>query len=107
MSRVRSGQQTPVAAMRYSQGDLAILSAETYHGPDLAFLTSPRSAAGKKTQQQSSTTQDGPRKRLKRQSPEGGEQDDEEKKRSRGRPRLDIKDETAADVSCLFFLFPP
>ncbi|KAM7190775.1 hypothetical protein V8F20_009571 [Naviculisporaceae sp. PSN 640] len=89
-------------------GDLAILSAETYVEPGLSFLPSPPSttstgnssrkkiASGSGNEGTSSS-----RKRLKRTSPEEGsvdrEGDEEEKKRSRGRPRLDIKDETAAD----------
>ncbi|KAK3316005.1 hypothetical protein B0H66DRAFT_534266 [Apodospora peruviana] len=85
--------------MRYSQGDLAILSAETYD-PGLPYLpASARHQVTKKSSQAhgSSVSQDGPRKRAKRQTAESADNDDEEKKRSRGRPRLDIKDETAAD----------
>ncbi|KAK3333018.1 hypothetical protein B0T19DRAFT_115016 [Cercophora scortea] len=86
-----------VSAPRYAQGgDLAILSAESYD-PGLSFEPSSRAAVTRKAQPSISNTEDGPRKRAKRQSPDGEEREDDEKKRSRGRPRLDMKDETAAD----------
>jgi len=86
--------------MRYPVGDLAILSAEIYtpgHGYG-------RPSMPKKTPPPPSTrgSEEGPRKRARVQpSIDSVERDDEEKKRARGRPRLDVKDETAADVSCL------
>lgn len=45
---------------------------------------------------------DGPRKRPRTQAADDPEPDD--KKRTRGRPRLDTQDETAADVSGPGFL---
>ncbi|KAK0707362.1 hypothetical protein B0H67DRAFT_494801 [Lasiosphaeris hirsuta] len=82
--------------MRYSQGDLAILSAEIYT-PGLPYSAPGRPAVTKKTPPTRSS-EEGPRKRAKRQSPEEAvEPEEEEKKRTRGRPRLDAKDETAAD----------
>jgi hypothetical protein len=87
--------------MRHSQGDLAILGAELYD-PGPSFRSALRLAAAKKTQKTSSiSSQEGPRKRLKVSRTEKHEADDE-KKKSRGRPRLDIQDETAADVSGIF-----
>lgn len=41
----------------------------------------------------------GKRSELGEESPEGDQDDEHRQKRSRGRPRLDTKDETAADVS--------
>ncbi|KAK0709967.1 hypothetical protein B0T26DRAFT_652555 [Lasiosphaeria miniovina] len=82
--------------MRFPQGDLAILGAETYEGA-LPFRTpaqSAQSARAKKPQPASRNSDDGAKKRTKAPSSEG---EDDEKKRARGRPRLDVKDETAAD----------
>ena len=87
--------------MRYPQGDLAILSAEIYT-PVLPFPRSIRSETAKKAPPPSrpSASEDTPRKRQKVQPSEDvPEREEEEKKRARGRPRLDVKDETAADVS--------
>jgi len=84
--------------MRYPTGDLAILSAEVYSTPGIPFV---RAAASKKSPPPNRVTEEGPRKRARTQpSTDSAERDDEEKKRARGRPRLDVKDETAADVSC-------
>lgn len=92
------GQATDVVAMRYPQGDLAILSAETYTS-DISF-PSPLSPLAKKEKAPSRPTEDGPRKRTRVQHSEDSVgQEEEKKKRTRGRPRLDVKDETAADVS--------
>lgn len=85
-------------AMRYPTGDLAILSAESYDD-------GRRHLASRKTEKTvaevvvAPDTLNGPaRKRRKASSPDvAGEE--EEKKRSRGRPRLEPKDETAQDVS--------
>jgi len=84
-------------AVRYLAGDLPILSAEVYtpgfsYGrPTTTKKSSPPSTRG---------SEEGPRKRAKTQSStDGPEREEEEKKRARGRPRLDVKDETAADVS--------
>ncbi|KAH8902093.1 hypothetical protein BR93DRAFT_367852 [Coniochaeta sp. PMI_546] len=83
-------------AMRYPTGDLAILSAESYDD-------GRRHLASRKTEKTvaevvvTPDTLNGPaRKRRKASSPDvAGEE--EEKKRSRGRPRLEPKDETAQD----------
>ncbi|KAK0616654.1 hypothetical protein B0T14DRAFT_538487 [Immersiella caudata] len=81
--------------MRYPTGDLAILSAEVYSTPGIPFV---RAAASKKSPPPNRVTEEGPRKRARTQpSTDSVERDDEEKKRARGRPRLDVKDETAAD----------
>ncbi|KAH8666884.1 hypothetical protein BX600DRAFT_283889 [Xylariales sp. PMI_506] len=73
------------------QSDLAILSAEQYedgHGP--------RRASGGKTRKSSLEDEaPAPKKRTRAQLSEDGEAD--EKKRSRGRPRLDPKDDTAQE----------
>ena len=86
--------------MRYPQGDLAILSAELYDdSPPLG--PAKRGAAARKKQSLASSShgsEEGPRKRARAQAVEASEHDDEAK-RARGRPRLDTKDETAADVS--------
>jgi hypothetical protein len=85
--------------MRYSEGDLPILSAELYDdGP--AYGSPKRLAATRKKQASSATrgAEDGPRKRARAQVADASEHEDEAK-RARGRPRLDTKDETAADVS--------
>ena len=99
------------AAMRYtSRNDLPILSAEIYP-PGLAGLSySGPTRASKKglPVRASDDFQDGPRKRAKPQPPPAQKKnehhgEEEEKKRARGRPRLDVKDETAADASCPLF----
>ncbi|KAH8888405.1 hypothetical protein GQ53DRAFT_598053, partial [Thozetella sp. PMI_491] len=77
--------------MRYPQGDLAILSAETYDPG-----SRPVPTRGKKTQQPAATRESG-RKRKTQSSDDGSDNQEEEKKRSRGRPRLDTNDETAAE----------
>ncbi|KAK0615304.1 hypothetical protein B0T17DRAFT_620093 [Bombardia bombarda] len=85
--------------MRYPPGDLPILSAESYD-PGHRLGPSSRSATMKLKKKQTNTDgdlDDGPRKRVKRQMQDRTEQHDDDKKRSRGRPRLDIQDETAAD----------
>lgn len=119
--RAASGYRSHANA---SGGDLAILSAETYVDPGLSFLPSPpggsssnnpkknkKENASPSTSSNNNSQTEGTvspsKKRLKRNSPEEGgdrEGEEEEKKRSRGRPRLDIKDETAADVSCSFLI---
>jgi hypothetical protein len=84
--------------MRYPTGDLAILSAEVYSTPGIPFA---RVASTKKSPPPSRVTEEGPRKRARTQaSTDGIEREEEGGKRARGRPRLDVKDETAADVSC-------
>ncbi|KAK3291349.1 uncharacterized protein B0H64DRAFT_446577 [Chaetomium fimeti] len=83
--------------MRYPEGDLPILSAELYDdGP--AFDSPRRLTATRKKQASSSSRgpEDGPRKRARAQVADASEHEDEGK-RARGRPRLDTKDETAAD----------
>ncbi|KAH6618215.1 hypothetical protein B0J18DRAFT_412620 [Chaetomium sp. MPI-SDFR-AT-0129] len=83
--------------MRFSEGELPILSAELY-GDDQVFAPPKRLPAARKKQVRSSSRgiEEGPRKRKKTQPVETPDQDDETK-RARGRPRLDTKDETAAD----------
>ncbi|KAK4147390.1 uncharacterized protein C8A04DRAFT_9014 [Dichotomopilus funicola] len=84
--------------MRFSEGELPILSAELY-GDDRVFPAPKRLPAVRKKQVRSSSRgiEEGPRKRKKTQPVETPDQDDETK-RARGRPRLDTKDETAADT---------
>lgn len=94
-------QATNVVAMRYPQGDLAILSAETYTS-GIPFPT-PRSPVAKRSKAPSRPAEDGPRKRARVQPSGDGTGQEEDKKRTRGRPRLDVKDETAADVSLPLF----
>ena len=88
--------------MRYPTGDLAILSAESYddgrkHRRSTGKTRIKSTVAGVVTQDSG----DGPsRKRRKTSSPDAaGEEEEGEKKRTRGRPRLEPKDETAQDVS--------
>lgn len=86
--------------MRYPQDDLPILSAEIYN--DSTSLSPPtRVAASRKTQVPSVSSRgpdEGSKKRARTQVAEATDVEDE-KRRARGRPRLDTKDETAADVS--------
>ncbi|KAK5651398.1 hypothetical protein OQA88_12555 [Cercophora sp. LCS_1] len=84
--------------MQNSQGDLAILSAEVY-APGLPVPSSSRSGVSKRPLPDSRPPpQNGPKKRTRTQSSDKGDEGEEaEKKRSRGRPRLDVTDETAAD----------
>lgn len=84
--------------MRYPQGDLPILSVETYN--DSIPSTSRRAATARTSPStvSSRSSDGGPRKRARTQAVDAGEAEDE-KRRARGRPRLDTKDETAADVS--------
>jgi hypothetical protein len=89
--------------MRYSSGDLAILGAESY---DVGMKHPQAQRASKRSKKPAAATvtevseADPPRKR-NRLSPADGVGDEEEKKRSRGRPRLEPKDETAQDVSSI------
>lgn len=94
--------------MRYPHrhDDLAILSAEVF--PGLPFSNnknnqiksaSKRSQTTRKTPPPTSSSDEAPKKRAKTRALANDEGEDEEKKRSRGRPRLDAKDESAADVS--------
>lgn len=89
--------------MRYASGDLAILGAESY---DVAIKHPSAQRASKRSKKTAAATvtevsgDDPPRKR-NRLSPADGVDDEEEKKRSRGRPRLEPKDETAQDVSSM------
>ena len=86
--------------MRYPGGDLAILGVETYPNP---LVQTP--ARSRSTRQSNSTSvsnpseEGGPRKRQRVQGADGGAREKDETKRARGRPRLDVSDETAADVS--------
>lgn len=84
------------ASMRFPQGDLAILSAEVYE-TGLSRSSTGRKAGTRKAKAPRDA-ENGSRKRARNQSTETSEPEDD-KKRVRGRPRLDPKDETAADVS--------
>ena len=81
--------------------DLAILSAEQYGGP--AFTRKTAKAKDSPSEQ----TDDGPRKKAKTTSEnvvtETTEDGEETAKRSRGRPRLETKDQTSADVGYVCF----
>jgi hypothetical protein len=106
-----TNQHKPHATMRYSTGgDLAILSAESYHDGPLNSMASvmrtKKMGAGSPVS--ATESPDGPaRKRRKTASTTddaaaaAAAGEEEEKKRSRGRPRLEPKDETAQDVSPL------
>ena len=83
--------------MPFMTSDLAILNAEQYN--DGVPFASPRAA--KKAPLPAASVDDGsgPRKRAKTKATvSAGEGEEEEKKKARGRPRLDTKDETAAEV---------
>ncbi|KAB5543106.1 hypothetical protein GE09DRAFT_238302 [Coniochaeta sp. 2T2.1] len=110
-SEISSTNHQLFDAMRYPAGDLAILSAESYddglkHHAS-ASASSSAAAAGKTRKTTAvvdvaAVSQESPhegpaRKRRKTASPDAGGEDAEEKKRSRGRPRLEPKDETAQD----------
>ncbi|KAK4150633.1 hypothetical protein C8A00DRAFT_17877 [Chaetomidium leptoderma] len=85
--------------MRYPQGDLPILGAEIYDD-NSSFGSSERVSASRKTKGSLSASRGsggGPRKRPRTQAAEVAEAEDE-KRRARGRPRVDTKDETAADT---------
>ncbi|KAK1754023.1 hypothetical protein QBC47DRAFT_33387 [Echria macrotheca] len=89
-----SDKKAPDSTMRYPQGDLAILSAEIYT-PGVPF---PATRSGpRKTPASARPQDDEPRKRARIQEVTENPAQEEEKKRARGRPRLDVKDETAAD----------
>ncbi|KAL2150627.1 hypothetical protein VTH82DRAFT_7190 [Thermothelomyces myriococcoides] len=85
--------------MRYAEDDLPILSAEVYH--ESPTFGSPKRLAQSRRKLASSSlprgSEEGPRKRARTQASEvsGGRSD--ETKRARGRPRIDTRDETAAD----------
>ncbi|GAB1315604.1 hypothetical protein MFIFM68171_05814 [Madurella fahalii] len=82
--------------MRYPQGDLAILSAEVY-GSGVSLRPQEQLTAAKKTRNPASgNSEDGPRKRARIHQTESGSTEDG-KKKSRGRPRVDAQDQTAAD----------
>lgn len=79
-----------------SQNDLSILSAESYENAPVYRPT-------KASQTRKSPSSKNSSARVKRSLPVdeddlGDEDDEARRKRSRGRPRLDTKDETAADV---------
>ncbi|KAK3401727.1 hypothetical protein B0T20DRAFT_121591 [Sordaria brevicollis] len=83
--------------MRYPGGDLAILGVETYPDPLAHTPARSRPACQPKSTAASQRPQEGgPRKRPRVQGNDGGTEKDEIK-RARGRPRLDVSDETAAD----------
>ena len=86
--------------MRYPGGDLAILGVETY--PDPLVQTPARSRSTRQPQPNIAsqrTEEGGSRKRPRLQGADVGAREKDENKRARGRPRLDVSDETAADVS--------
>ncbi|KAK3901896.1 hypothetical protein C8A05DRAFT_44556 [Staphylotrichum tortipilum] len=91
--------------MAYPPGDLAILSAEVYDDSP-AFASSARQPVTRKLAlasgpSQRGSAEGGPRKRARTQTAEDAAEPaeaEDDKKRSRGRPRLDTKDETAADT---------
>lgn len=86
--------------MRYPGGDLAILGVETYPDPLVQHPARSRSARQSKLTTTSPRSEEGgPRKRPRLQGADGGAREKDETKRARGRPRLDVSDETAADVS--------
>ncbi|KAK4654957.1 hypothetical protein QC762_405950 [Podospora pseudocomata] len=95
MSDTTTEEDEEVHPMRYSQGDLAILSAEVYN-PGFSYNTSTKAQVSKKGRPAASNSDTGPRKRAKTQATET-ENEPEEKKRSRGRPRLDVKDVSPKD----------
>lgn len=84
---------------RTMPSDLAILNAEHY------IDTAGLGKSGKAKKSHSSQAEEGPRKRAKTSSVavevEALEDGDEKSKRARGRPRLDTKDQTAAEVGSL------
>jgi hypothetical protein len=90
------------------QGDLAILGAETYDigvKHPSASRTSKRGKNTAATLTVSEIPEDAPpKKRRKASSSDDVGEEDESVKRGRGRPRLEPKDETAQDVSCLTFI---
>lgn len=79
--------------------DLAILDAEQYIG------TAGPGKTGKAKKAHLAQADDGPRKKAKTSSvaeeTEANDDGDERSKRARGRPRLDTKDQTAAEVGVL------
>ena len=86
--------------MRYPGGDLAILGVETY--PDPLVQAPARSRSTRQSHPNIAiqrSEEGGPRKRQRLQGADVGTHEKDETKRARGRPRLDVSDETAADVS--------
>lgn len=87
------------------QGDLPNLSAQEYgmgpaYGGGTAAMTASHSSSNpKSTQPDTKRPRPASSDDDERVAEHGGADDDGRKKRSRGRPRLDTKDETAADVS--------
>lgn len=96
------GGYQKTGAMRYPTGDLAILSAESYSDGRVRQLRSAIVKTKKSRTALAIEDAEGApaRKRRKTASPDAAGEE-EEKKRSRGRPRLEPKDETAQDVSLL------
>ncbi|KAK4236190.1 hypothetical protein C8A03DRAFT_17134 [Achaetomium macrosporum] len=89
--------------MHYPHGDLAILSAEVYDdgpgsGPSTRRVAARQSRPCPSSSSTSPGSEEGPRKRARTGATDPVEGEEEQKKRSRGRPRLDTKDETAADT---------
>lgn len=94
---------------------IAILNAEQYLGTSgIPHLHGKAAGRVKKTTSQHSHADGGPRKRAKTSSTavvtEVAEVDEdgegETTKRARGRPRLDTKDQSAADVRVVYFGLP-
>ncbi|KAK4175059.1 hypothetical protein QBC36DRAFT_241902 [Triangularia setosa] len=96
MSDTTTEEEGEVHSMRYSQGDLAILSAEVYN-PGFSYNASTKAQVAKKARPAASNPDNGPRKRAKTQATRTENGEEEEKKRSRGRPRLDVKDVSPKD----------
>jgi hypothetical protein len=90
-------------AMRYPSGDLAILSAESYDDGRKRHLSSGKTQIAVTEVVVQNSQEGSTRKRRKTASPDAAGEE-EETKRSRGRPRLEPKDETAQDVSHSFVL---
>ncbi|KAK3503899.1 hypothetical protein B0T13DRAFT_392729 [Neurospora crassa] len=84
--------------MRYPGDDLAILGVETYPGPLAQTRARSRlTCPSRSTVASQQPEEGGPRKRPRLQEEEVGTREKDETKRARGRPRLDVSDQTAAD----------
>ncbi|KAI1338811.1 hypothetical protein F5Y15DRAFT_385410 [Xylariaceae sp. FL0016] len=89
--------------MRYPHDGLPVLSAEQFHDglatKGTRALTDRKMAAPSSMTDKGSISHDGPqtKKRGRKPSTQEGDEIEEETKRSRGRPRLDTTDQTAAE----------
>lgn len=84
--------------MRYRAGDLAVLNAESYEDGRRHDLSSDKTEITAAHVEHPESQGRSTRKRRKTVSPDAAGRE-EESRRSRGRPRLQPKDETAQDVS--------